>query len=54
MVSIMTATIVVNLAAGLYLIASVAYYYNNQYGMALAFLCYAIANIGLALAGRGI
>lgn len=36
----------------LYLWAAGGYYRNARYGMALAFVAYALANIGLAIEGE--
>lgn len=38
----------------LYIIAAVDYWQSGQRGLALAFACYALANVGLILAAKKI
>lgn len=42
------------LACGLYLWQAFNYQQAEQYGMALGFVAYALANVGFILAARGI
>lgn len=37
-----------------YVFTAIDLYINNQLGLSLAFLAYALANVGLYYAGRGI
>jgi hypothetical protein len=40
------------LATGLYLVTAIDLYIKQQHGLALAFLAYAVANVGLILAAQ--
>ncbi len=45
-------TIILSLVTILYLMASCVYAYNGVYAMALVFIAYAVANVGLWQAGN--
>jgi hypothetical protein len=47
-------TLPLALACGLYLWQAVNYAVANQYGMAVGFVAYALANVGFIIAARGI
>lgn len=46
--------IILIIVTGLYLIESIVLAKDSQYGLALSFLAYAIANLGLLIASKGI
>jgi len=42
------------IVAVIYAITAVWHFFNQQYGLSLMWVSYAIANVGLILAGRGV
>lgn len=42
------------IVAVIYIVQTAQFVYQHQYGLALAFLCYAISNVGFFYAARGI
>ncbi len=47
-------TLALSVCAGLYVLTAWDLYSDKQYGLALAFLCYAAANVGLLMAAKKI
>lgn len=45
---------IVGIVTVLYIISAVGYCMDNKYGLGLAFFAYALANVGLILAAKGL
>lgn len=45
-------TIPLAITVGMYIMTAIGFYQKNKYGLALAFLCYAAANLGILWEGN--
>ena len=45
-------SIAIGLVSILYLVAAFGYYKAGKHGLAMAFVCYSLANIGLIMEGK--
>jgi hypothetical protein len=48
------ADVMIGIVTVIYLIAAILYLFNSRYGIGIAYLFYAFANVGLILASKGI